>query len=327
MTLIKIAEGTFIDDGIKNSMKDFDAIIFDCDGVLIDVTKSYDLAIQKTTAYILKEFANISDSIQIDSQIIDGFKATGGFNDEVDLTYAAILSLAASKKLNNTPRDFIFQVIQNANSTGILSVEKYLENTGAELSELKNKLQYPSINHQNPLYSIFDQIFYGPELYSKLFNKKSKFSEPGFIDNDIVIVNAELLTILKKSFDKKISIVTGRGRESIRYSLKELLSEFNEKHSAFLEDESRELAKPNPESLIRSIRGLESNHSLYVGDSMEDYIMAQKATEMGHKTTFCGIIGTSKNPREKQRLFELHKVSMILNSIHQIPKALNLDSV
>ena len=28
----------------------FDSIIFDCDGVLVDITESYDLAIDKTTA-------------------------------------------------------------------------------------------------------------------------------------------------------------------------------------------------------------------------------------------------------------------------------------
>ena len=34
---------------------EFDSIIFDCDGVLIDVTKSYDVTINKTTSYVLKK--------------------------------------------------------------------------------------------------------------------------------------------------------------------------------------------------------------------------------------------------------------------------------
>ncbi len=327
MTLQKIGDGILVDDTIKDSLKNIDGIIFDCDGVLIDITKSYDLAIQKTTSYILKEFENISDTLLVSSKIIDGFKATGGFNDEVDLTYAAILSLTAANKLNKEPNDFIFQIIQNADQTGIISVEKYLKKIEANISDIKNKLNYPGNNHQNPLYSIFDQIFYGPELYYKLFNKKSQFSEPGLIENDEVIVNSELLSFLKKKFGKKISIVTGRGLESIRYSLKELLSEFNEKHSAFLEDKPREFAKPNPEPLIQAIKGMKTNHCLYVGDSMEDFIMSKKASDSGYKTTFCGIIGTSKNPQQKQTLFEKHEAQLILNSIHDIPKALNQDSV
>lgn len=326
MTLIKIDEDIYIDESKKNLLKDFDSIIFDCDGVLIDITNSYDLVIQKTTSFILKKFTNISDSIQITAKIIDGFKSTGGFNDEVDLTYASILSLVAANKLNKDENDFIFQVIKNANSTGILSVEKYLADLDVDISEIKNKLNYPGINHQNTLYSIFDQIFYGPELYSKLFNKKSEFSEKGFIESDIVIVNQDLLSRLKSLFNDKIAIVTGRGIESIRYSLKGLLDEFKIKQSMFLEDEARELAKPNPEALIRTIKGLESSHCLFVGDSMEDYLMAQKATQLGYKTTFCGIIGTSKDPVQKLNLFQKQNVSIVLDSIAKIPNTLNLVS-
>jgi hypothetical protein len=233
MTLNKIADGIYIDTAIQDSLKNLDSIIFDCDGVLIDVSESYDLTIQKTTAYILKEYANIPESIPISSKIIDEFKATGGFNDEVDLTYASILSLTASNKLKKDAENFIFQVTENADQTGIISVEKYLQNIGADISEIKKILDYPGQNHQNLLYSTFDQLFYGRKLYSKLFNKKSQFSDNGFIENDKVIVNNKLLSKLKKKFIDKISIVTGRGIESIEYSLKELLDEFNVKQSVF----------------------------------------------------------------------------------------------
>ena len=53
--------------------------------------------------------------------------------------------------------------------------------------------------------------------------------------------------------------------------------------------------------------------------------MAQKATEMGHNTTFCGIIGTSKFPDDKKKLFEEQHAPLILNSIDLIPKVLNLE--
>ena len=110
------------------------------------------------------------------------------------------------------------------------------------------------------------------------FNNLSKFSEPGLIENDDVIFNDNLSEKLQKKFDTQISIVTGRGKESVSYSLKNLLGKFDLKNSVFLEDESRDLAKPNPQALINSINGMNSKSCLYIGDSMEDFLMAKKAT-------------------------------------------------
>ena len=97
MTLKQKFEGIYVDDSFNHI--DIDSLIFDCDGVLIDITKSYDETIISTAKYVLENLANIHDSIDINFKIIDGFKSTGGFNDEVDLTYAAILSIVAAKKL------------------------------------------------------------------------------------------------------------------------------------------------------------------------------------------------------------------------------------
>ncbi len=322
--LTKKQPGIYMDDSVSDDLLSTDGIIFDCDGVLIDITKSYDLTIDKTVKYVLENFSQITNSIEINSKIIDGFKSSGGFNDEVDLTYAAILSLIAAKKLNKSQYEFIFDVISNADSSGISSVEKYLEKL-IDISDIKNKLSYPGTHHDNSLYTIFDQIFYGPELYSKLFKHKSQFLESGLIENDIVIMNKSLIEKLQKRFASKLSIVSGRGKESIRYSLKLLLDKFDLKNSIFLEDEPRELAKPNPESLVRSINGMNCSHCIYVGDSMEDFIMAKKATEQGRKTIFCGIIGTSKNPQDKLELFQRNGAMLVLESINLLPKVLNLE--
>ena len=324
MTLTKKSEGIYIDDSIIDVLDEIDAMIFDCDGVLIDITKSYDQTIIKTTRYVLENFAKINDSINVDFKIIDGFKSTGGFNDEVDLTYAAIITLVAAKKLEKEQTNFIFDVIKNADSSGVSSVEKYLENQ-IDISDIKKQLSYPGPHHENPLYQIFDQFFYGPELYQKLFKKQSKFSEPGLIKQDDVILNDLLIEKIQKKYDSKIAVVTGRGKESASYSLKTLLEKFDLKNSVFLEDESRELAKPNPQPLLDSIKGMNSFSTLYVGDSMEDFIMAKKVTDLGSKTTFCGIIGTSKNPQEKLELFQRNGAILVLDSINLLPKVLNLE--
>ena len=322
MTLTQKSKGIYVDDSFDPTK--FDSIIFDCDGVLVDITNSYDQTIVKTTKYVLETLAKINDSIQIDFKIIDGFKSTGGFNDEVDLTYAAILSIVAAKKLKKDQTEFINLVIDNSDSTGIKSVETFIKDQ-TDISEIIKQLSYPGSHKDNILYQIFDQLFYGPELYSKLFKNTSKFSEPGLIENDVVIFNNDLADKLENKFHKQISMVTGRGKASVKYSLKNLLEKFDLQNSMFLEDEPRELAKPNPQSLVNSITGMNSKSCLYVGDSMEDFIMAKKATILGNNTTFCGIIGTSKNPEEKLQLFEQNEAILVLDSINLLPKVLNLE--
>ena len=45
----------FISDEIIQKIQKFDSIIFDCDGVLVDIRQSYDNAINKTISAIMKE--------------------------------------------------------------------------------------------------------------------------------------------------------------------------------------------------------------------------------------------------------------------------------
>ncbi|MGI0060405.1 MAG: phosphatase, partial [Nitrosotalea sp.] len=73
-----------------------------------------------------------------------------------------------------------------------------------------------------------------------------------------------------------------------------------------------------------TIQGMNASVSLYVGDSMEDYIMARKADESGMPIIFCGVYGTSKDPEAKKSLFENNHADIIVKSIDLIPKTLNL---
>ena len=301
---------------------EFDSIIFDCDGVLIDVTTSYDTTINKTISYVLKEIADITADTPLTNEMLLKFKSTGGFNDEIDITYSGVLCYIAAKKLKKNPTELILDILNNADDTGIAYIEGFLDKIDVDISDIKSRLNYPSVEKNDLIHATFDQLFFGPELYEKIFQKKSKFSDKGFIENDNVIVTSALIETLKKKFNDKIAIVTGRGLDAISSSLKEILNQFNVESSVFLEDESRDLAKPNPQSLIRAMKGLNSKNCLYVGDSMEDMILAKKASELGFNATFCGIYGSSKLPEMKKKLFTEHNVPLILETINQLPDIL-----
>lgn len=324
MTASKIEDGIYVDDGVKDGVRTLDAAIFDCDGVLIDVSNSYDLAIKKTVNFITSEFASISLP-QVTTEMIDSLKRTGGFNDEVDVTYALILAGVASKKVGRAFSDVVADVAKNADATGIVSVEGYLDMLMIDLKEIKEKLVYPAKRFESTLSSVFDEMFYGEGLFFKLYGRQPKFfNGQGLIKNDVVLVTKGVLDELHQKFGRKIGIVTGRGQLSAEYSLGKLFAEFDLKNSRFLEDEPREMAKPNPQSLISSIKGMDASHAIFVGDSMEDYIMARQAQDSGFPTLFCGIYGTSKEPRSKREFFEQKGADLILESVSLLPKTLNL---
>ena len=161
-------------------------------------------------------------------------------------------------------------------------------------------------------------------MYKEIFDETSQFSQDPLIDLDDVVLDENLMCKLKNRFGTKISTVTGRGNFAFSYSLKNFLNDFDMKHSVFLEDRPLDLAKPNPKSLIESISGIDSKCSLYIGDSMEDLMMVEKCKELGYDVSFCGIYGSSDEPELKYELFRKKNASFILESIQELPKALNL---
>ena len=314
----------FISDDISQKIQKFDSIIFDCDGVLVDIRNSYDYAINKTISAIIKELFNDEIGDVVTSKIHFGLKSVGGFNDEVAVVYAIVMTLAASKKSGIEFEKLIIDVIANANESGINSIDDYFKDQNIDLMKIKSKLDYENSRKISYIHRIFNQLFYGPKLYHEIFNEKSQFDDEPLIDLDDIVLDNNLIFKLKNRFGTKISTVTGRGKFAFSYSMKNFLDNFDIENSVFLEDRPLELAKPNPDSLIESISGINSKCSLYIGDSMEDLLMVQKCQEKGYDVSFCGIYGSSDEPELKYELFEKNKASFILESIQELPKALNL---
>ena len=314
----------FISDNISQKISKFDSIIFDCDGVLVDIRNSYDHAINKTISAIMKELFNDKIGNVVTSKIHFGLKSVGGFNDEVAVVYAIVMTLAASKKSKIEFEKLIIDVINNANESGINSIDDYFKDQNIDLIEIKSKLDYENSRKISYIHRIFNQLFYGPKLYEEIFNEKSQFSENPLIDLDSIVLDNNLMSKLKTRFDSKVATVTGRGKFAFSYSMKNFLDDFDMENSVFLEDRPLNLAKPNPESLIESISKINSKCSLYIGDSMEDLLMVKKCQEKGYDVSFCGIYGSSDEPKLKYELFQKNKASFILESIQELPKALNL---
>jgi HAD superfamily phosphatase len=322
-----------------------DCIIFDIDGVLIDVTKSYNEAIKNTIQFVVGNMTkknNLKDLVT--NKIILKFRQSGGFNNDIDTSYAISLALLSYPELENSHlQNFLIDVAEHANETGIGSVEKYIKklisnntNSNSLISTHKilDYLNYPGNVGDSIISTVFDEFFYGQELFLKRHGIKSKyyFGKP-FIDNDMIVITDNTIKKIKQRFNGKIAMVSGRSKIAAAYALNNKFYSLNEKNSVFLEDEDRKYAKPNPYGLKKAISKINAkNGIIYCGDSIEDLIMARRAedelnkiNENKRKTNivFCGIYGCSSNPHELISNFMKKEADMIIKSVNNLPHILN----
>jgi len=86
------------------------------------------------------------------------------------------LCFIAAEKLNKNPTEFISEVLDNADDSGIVYAENFLSKINVDISDIKSRLGYPSTDKIDLIHATFDQLFLGPELYNKIFQIKSYFS-------------------------------------------------------------------------------------------------------------------------------------------------------
>ncbi len=313
-----------------------ECVLFDVDGCLVDIRKSYNTAIKKTVDFTLRHVAaaaGVTDNFRLTNLVSDDlvlkFRQTGGFNDDIDTSYAICLAeLANPYKRVTSARRFLYTVAANSDEDGIISVEKFLMslNSSAIIKDLKKLLDYPApADRKSVIATVFDELFYGPELFKKLHNLEPKFyfGKP-LIENDRLVIKRGTMEILAKRFSGNLAVVSGRSKLAAEYSLRPILDTLKLDSSVFLEDERRKYAKPNPYAIIKAMKSMGTKTAIYAGDSYEDLIMVRRVEQKTNlKIAFCGIYGCSPRPLETMRQFKEKGADVIIQNINELPKILN----
>jgi phosphoglycolate phosphatase-like HAD superfamily hydrolase len=305
-----------------------DCILFDIDGVLVDIRRSYNQTIRKTVNFVLTRLTNKKTVLNgvVTDELILKYRQTGGFNNDTDTAYAIILSvltLLPDADINEIG-NLLLKVTRYADKSGIESVEKYLFRE-KDISSLKEMLAYPSAVGSNIIGTVFDEIFYGQRLFHLQNGLTSSyyFGKP-MIDNDKLIASERTFRKLADLVDGNLALVSGRSKLASEYTLEPIFKWFNKKACVFLEDEDRQYAKPNPYGILKAMNILSSKNAIYVGDSVEDLVMAREAEVRADvKIFFCGVYGCSPNPLKTIKQFKNNEVKIIAKNVNMLPNALN----
>jgi len=315
-------------------LSNVECVIFDVDGCLVDVRKSYNTAIKKTVDFTLKYLVskaaldNFRHTNLVSNDIILRFRQSGGFNNDIDTSYAICLAELANPHVDlSCAREFLYEVASNSDETGIISVEKFLASSTSSsfIGYLKRLLYYPAPAGKSVIATVFDELFYGPELFKKLHGTEPRFyyGKP-LIENDELVITRKTMDLLSRKFNGNLAIVSGRSELAAEYSLWPILDTFNQEACIFLEGERRQYAKPNPYAVLKAMKNIGVHTAIYAGDSFEDLIMVRRAEEKNHlRIVFCGVYGCSPRPRETIRQFKEKGAEVIIHDINQLPKILN----
>jgi phosphoglycolate phosphatase-like HAD superfamily hydrolase len=132
-----------------------DAVIFDCDGVLIDIRESYDRAIVKAASYIFESMTGCAmPENLVSDKTIFLFRRSGGFNNDWDIVYGITMFLlcempsGAREKLEKIMKTLIDEkniskrllTIREIFSADKLDLGSFPENSAANLEGFTNLL-------------------------------------------------------------------------------------------------------------------------------------------------------------------------------------------
>jgi HAD superfamily hydrolase (TIGR01548 family) len=303
-------------------------IIFDMDGVIMDVSQSYRETIRLTARHFLQgapDYDNLPDPLFSLEDLAD-VKQSGGLNNDWETTYRAISLLLTQVDISDALHDDdawrlrqkIMSHCDLSNLIAFLKSHPYplktlLQKNDHKESGFVKKLSSGDVGSGNIIKQIFQEIYLGKKLFETIYSIPPKTDfENGLIDQEKLLVEHGFLDMLSRHHI--LAIATGRPKAEAAYPLNRFkLLDFFHKVLTLddcLEEEQKRatqtgewvsLSKPHPFMLdvIAQTFADKVKRIFYIGDMPDDMVAAQNA-----KAEFTGIGIISPSP-DKQRLKNL----------------------
>jgi HAD superfamily hydrolase (TIGR01548 family) len=300
-------------------------IVFDMDGVIVDVSTSYRNTVRQAARLFFKHafsWKSLPDPL-FPLADLARVKQSGGLNNDWDLTFLVInllftLVKKSSEDIDSNPWIMYKKTLQNCdvdNLAQFLSYEKnpvstLLEKNGRISDDFIAKLYTGDVGSGNIIKQIFQEIYLGKQLFESTYGIRPKvYHEKGFINRETLLIDKPILERLSRN--NILAIATGRPQIEADYpldhfdlrkffSLKLTLDDCLKEENRIFEQKQKAvcLSKPNPYMLdaIETACKNRVSRYYYIGDMPDDMMAASRS-----RAGYVGI-GVLISSSEKDRL-------------------------
>jgi phosphoglycolate phosphatase-like HAD superfamily hydrolase len=305
-------------------------IVFDMDGVIIDVSASYRDVVRHTAGLFFQpaEGAHKLPDPLFELADLAAVKQSGSLNNDWDLTYLVIkllFSLIHQTAIHESrdPWERYHENIRSCDVTPLAaflrSRDKPLVSLLAQHGKLENEfiktLHEGDVGSGNIIKQIFQEIYLGPDLFRSTYHlDPAVYHGAGFILKERLLIDRHILDELSKS--NVLAVATGRPKAEADYPLKQFklnqyfsmmmtLDDCLKEENRILAEEGRNvsLSKPDPFMLDAIAKACRENfrYCYYIGDMPDDMLAAARS-----ETKFKGIgllsAAPEKNSLRKEML-------------------------
>lgn len=289
-------------------------VLFDIDGVLVDVRPSYHRVIVETVvAYVQRVLALPAPPNVVGEAHVAALKRVGGFNNDWNTVAAMLYVLLAHLPATPPPREATVEGVRAAaralatlpdlatrlqrGAAHLLALEPEARRRGGGLSAIRaltdgrnaHLVLYPPTltPERNLIVRLYQERYLGPRLFEAVHGMPAVwFHEPGRIDAETALVPVEIVAALARRFP--LGVVTGRPRAEAVYALERLgfwpyfrvLVSHDEVVAEMQRRGTQEpLGKPHPWPLQHAADLLDpSGHRavVFIGDTVDDIRAARR---------------------------------------------------
>ena len=267
-------------------MPRLDTALFDVDGVLIDVRRSYRLAVMTGAEHLVRVVNGLAEapSPMLTPEDLAAFKLAGGFNSDWDLTQAlAALWTARLREWRGQPEADVTLAEWARRASAAARAGR------GGVVWLRETLPVTAIPDDDTARWAHDEFYWGAALAREQYGHEPRFAPdaPGFVHNEELLLDEGLLPALAARGIARFGLITGRVGAEVGWAVRRIADrcgliegaapdgwEWHESEHGRSPFRSivpaTVYAKPDPRALVVAVRALDARAGLFVGDSADD---------------------------------------------------------